>query len=154
MCFRAKSDAVKVFADHNQHVLEPWGGLHEKDSTGATFDAVNERYGLVGRHKVFSYAEALWVATPKSGAGYCLDQIDVKALNDTPPARRAGGFRLPPWAESMRAERAWKTHYSQVSGPAREPGCAMTAIATLLAVFGVGILAIPTLAIAARRSAT
>ena len=34
LCFRTKSDALKVFSDYNLHVTEPWGGLLEKDSSG------------------------------------------------------------------------------------------------------------------------
>jgi hypothetical protein len=100
VCFQTKRDALKVFADANQHVLQSrGGGLYDKDSSGG-FDAINHAYDLTGRCQVNTMAKALWVALPRGSAApkyrpYCLTNIDIKTLNDLPVAAEAGGFRQP-----------------------------------------------------------
>lgn len=95
VCYRTKADALNVFKEYNQHVLQHrGGGLYERDSSGQSFDPINHKYGLEGRHKVTTMREALWVAMPP-GAPYCLARIDLETLNELLPAKEAGGFRLP-----------------------------------------------------------
>jgi hypothetical protein len=112
MCYRRKADALNVFKDYNLHVTENWGGLLQPDSTGATFDAINERYGLRGKKKVKSFAEAYWVAMPPHPP-YCLDRIDIKTLNELPPAQEHGGLRLPNYVYDEIARRAEEKYYQQ-----------------------------------------
>ncbi len=95
VCYRTKADALNVFKEYNAHVLQHrGGGLYERDSSGQSFDPINHKYGLEGRHKVTTMREALWVAMPP-GAPYCLARIDIETLNELLPAKEAGGFRLP-----------------------------------------------------------
>jgi hypothetical protein len=112
MCYRRKADALNVFKDYNHHVTENWGGLLQPDSTGATFDAINERYGLRGKKKVKSFAEAYWVAMPPNPP-YCLDRIDIKTLNELPPAQEHGGFRLPDYVYDEIAKREEARYYRE-----------------------------------------
>ena len=102
-CFARKTDALNVFVDNNLHVVEPWG--IDRPASGGEFDAINERYDLRGKRRVRTLARALWEAMPP-GAPYCLDEIDLATLNDTTPAKEAGGFRLPDEA----AEWRWLKH--------------------------------------------
>jgi hypothetical protein len=101
LCYRSKGDALRVFEDWNRRVIENYGGLDVQVSP-AEFDAVNARYGLTGKRAARSIAEALWEAMPARGP-FCLDQIDLEALNGTSPAREADEklgikFELPDFA--------------------------------------------------------
>jgi len=103
-CYRVKADALKAFQEANRRVIDNYGGETYNQSP-AEFDAINHKYGLKGRRKVRNIAEALWVAMP-SDRPFCLDNIDLDALNDTSPAReakRALGiqFELPDFAHKM-----------------------------------------------------
>ncbi len=95
VCYRRKSDALRVFLDHNYRIVEQHGGPNRKESP-AEFDAVNHKYGTKAR----SIAEAVWAALPTKRRPFCLTDIDLVALNATDPgqnAERAGiqGFVLP-----------------------------------------------------------
>jgi len=118
MCYRRKADALNVFKDYNLHVTENWGGLLQPDSTGATFDAINERYGLRGKKRVKSFAEAYWVAMPPHPP-YCLDRIDIDTLNELPPAQEHGGFRLPDYVYDEIAQREEERYYREQLGRAK-----------------------------------
>lgn len=97
LCYRSKTEALTAFRDANRGTIESWGGL-DVTSSPAEFDAINHRHSdrLRGK-KAITLAQALWAAMP-NGAPYCLDEIDVEALNDTSPGRAGSGFRLPDWA--------------------------------------------------------
>lgn len=90
-CFRSKTAALKAFIEANRNVIDTYGGLDYQVGP-SEFDAVNHKYGT----KVRTIADALWTAMP-SGRPFCLDRIDLEALNDTSPARQSGGgaFVLP-----------------------------------------------------------
>lgn len=93
-CYRTKADALKAFLDANRDIVENYGGADYAQSP-AEFDAINHKYGLKGKRAARSIADAVWYAMPV-GKPYCLDRIDLDALNDTSPAREAGvAFRLP-----------------------------------------------------------
>lgn len=109
-CFKKKADALNVFKDYNQHVLQTrGGGLYDKDTSGG-FDAINERYGLTGKQKVVTMAEALWVAMP-ARSPYCLDRMDVRTLNELPVVAEAGGFRLPDFVHESGADEREDAYY-------------------------------------------
>jgi hypothetical protein len=106
-CFPTKSKALRAFLDVNQEIIENYGGADYQVSP-SEFDAVNHKYSLRGKHAARSIADAVWAAMPERKP-YCLDRIDVDALNDTSPAREAStGFRLPDdvYEDQMAAEEA------------------------------------------------
>lgn len=72
-----------MFRDWNQKVIENYGGPTYATSP-AEFDSVNRKYDT----RVDTIAEALWVTMPKDRP-YCIDDIDLDALNDTSPARES-----------------------------------------------------------------
>lgn len=95
VCWRTKTDLLNVLRDANPKVFEhrEVPGLNERDTSG-TFDPVNHKYGLEGKRKVTTLAQALWAAAP-ARAPFCLDRIDLDVLNAIAPIRRAGGLELP-----------------------------------------------------------
>lgn len=93
VCYRAKSDALRVFLDHNYRIVENYGGPDYHQSP-AEFDAVNRKYGT----SATSIADAVWAALPIKKRPYCLTDIDLEALNDTSPAREAEGAGQPGFA--------------------------------------------------------
>lgn len=99
LCYRTKSAALQAFRDANRTIIEEWGGLDREDSP-AEYDAVNHRHGLKGKRAVRSLSAALWVSMP-SHPPYCLDQLDLMALNDTSPGHIGSGFRLPDWTHEI-----------------------------------------------------
>jgi hypothetical protein len=104
MCYRTKADALKVFLDVNSDIVENYGGADYKVSP-SEFDAINHKYDLKGKRAARTIADAVWAAMPV-GKPYCIDRIDLDALNDTSPAREAGiAFRLPDYVyEAQMAE--------------------------------------------------
>lgn len=109
-CYRRKTDALNVFRERNQDVIDAYGGESYAQSP-AEFDALNVKYGLRrGGRQVRSIAEALWVAMP-SDPPYCLSRIDIDALNETSPGREHPvGFQLPNFIyedDVRRAEADW-----------------------------------------------
>jgi hypothetical protein len=93
-CYATKSAALAKFLDVNYEIVENYGGADYKVGT-SEFDAINRKYDLKGKRAARSIADAVWAAMPV-GKPYCLDRIDLDALNDTSPVHEAGvPFRLP-----------------------------------------------------------
>lgn len=117
LCYRKKSDALRLFLDANYQTIESYGGAGYRQSC-EEFDSINHRYsyGLKRKPCARSIAEAVWYALPGSGQGggppYCLDELDLETLNQTDPGLYHGGFRLPDSAEeailSRDQERRWE----------------------------------------------
>lgn len=94
VCYGTKTKALKAFLDTNYEVVQNYGGADYAVSP-SEFDAVNHKYDLHGKRAARTIAQAVWAAMPE-GKPYCLDRIDLAALNDTSPARDASvAFRLP-----------------------------------------------------------
>lgn len=94
VCHDTKTKALKAFLDTNYEVVQNYGGADYATST-SEFDAINHKYGLTGKRAVSTIAQAVWAAMPE-GKPYCLDRIDIDALNGTSPARESSiPFRLP-----------------------------------------------------------
>lgn len=92
LCYRRKTDALNKFREWNQAVIEDWGGMTAKGSKGE-FDALT-KFEVAPT----DIAEALWVSIPPPPRGrkFCLEDIDLEALNDTSPAvDHPVGFQLP-----------------------------------------------------------
>ena len=92
LCYKRKTDALNAFLDWNSDVVEEYGGMTAKGSSGE-FDAMT-KYGVLPT----DIAEAAWVSLPAPvrGRKFCLEDIDVEALNDTSPGRNHDiGFQLP-----------------------------------------------------------
>jgi hypothetical protein len=94
VCYDTKTKALKAFLDTNYEIVQNYGGADYAVSP-SEFDAVNHKYDLHGKRAARTVAQAVWAAMPE-GKPFCLDRIDLDALNDTSPAREAhAGFRLP-----------------------------------------------------------
>lgn len=120
LCYRSKTQALQAFRDANRGIIESWGGL-DVTSSPSEFDAINHRHsGRLRGKKAITLAQALWASMP-NGAPYCLDQIDIEALNDTSPGRIGSGFRLPNWAYDEQARRMEAKHYAPPSRDELEP---------------------------------
>lgn len=111
-CFRTKTEALRVFRDANQRRIGDWGGMDARSSRGE-FDAINTRYIRRLRGKpAATIAEAFWAAMPP-GPPYCLDELDLEALNETSPGQGGQGFRLPDWMEDARTRAAEAAYYAE-----------------------------------------
>lgn len=92
LCYKTKTEALRKFMDWNTGVVEDYGGPTAKGSRGE-FDALTKF-----EVSPTNIAEALWVSlpAPPRGRQYCLEDIDVEALNDTSPGKdHPVGFQLP-----------------------------------------------------------
>lgn len=117
VCYRTKIEALTKFLETNYQIVENYGGADYKVSP-SEFDAINHKYDLKGKRAARTIAEAVWAAMPV-GKPFCLDRIDLDALNDTSPAREAGiAFVLPDivYATQMAAQEA--QHYAPEPEPA------------------------------------
>lgn len=113
-CFRTKTEALRVFRGANQDTIGHWGGMDLTSSRGE-FDAINTRYLRRLRGKpANTIAQAFWAAMPP-GPPYCLDDLDLDALNETSPGQHGQGFRLPNWMEDDRVRRAEARHYARAA---------------------------------------
>jgi hypothetical protein len=93
-CYQTKSEALARFLEVNYEIVENYGGA-DYEVSPSEFDSINHKYDLKGPKAVRTIADAVWVAMPV-GKPYCLDRIDLDALNDTSPARESSvPFRLP-----------------------------------------------------------
>lgn len=106
LCYWTKTAAMNAFREANQPIIENYGG--ESYRVGLSeFDAINHKYGTKAR----TVAEAMWAAMPP-GRPYCLDEIDLEALNDTSPAREARtNFRLPDYVNELIMQREEAAYY-------------------------------------------
>jgi len=109
-CYARKADALNIFRQYNEHIIEPYGGPEMVHSC-AMFDSVNEKYGLRGKRCAKRIGDAISAALP--GAPYCLDRIDLDALNETIPAQDKGGFRLPDFVLEKQIDDKEAEYYRQ-----------------------------------------
>ncbi len=110
-CYRTKIEALRKFLEVNYRIVENYGGADYKVSP-SEFDSINHKYDLTGKKAARTIAEAVWVAMPV-GRPYCLDRIDLDALNDTSPAREAGvAFVLPDFVYVSEMAEEEARHYA------------------------------------------
>lgn len=115
-CYRTKTEMIKKFLDVNAGIVQGYGGADYAVSP-SEFDAINHKYGLTGKKAVRTIADAVWVAMPV-GKPYCLDRLDLDALNDTSPAREAGmPFILPDVVYESALAKQYAQHYAEVPEP-------------------------------------
>jgi hypothetical protein len=117
-CHTTKTDALRAFvADPaNARTLEGFELYGDESSRSrlyrhcsGVFDAINAKYDLRGARKVCSIDDAIWHAVrPRPGGrGFCLDEVDLEALNDVAAAAQLDTrFRIPEaLIEDIEAER-------------------------------------------------
>lgn len=115
-CYRTKTEMIKKFLDVNAEIVQGYGGADYAVSP-SEFDAINHKYSLTGKKAVRTIADAVWVAMPV-GKPYCLDRLDLDALNDTSPAREAGmPFILPDVVYESALAKQYAQHYAEVPEP-------------------------------------
>ena len=116
VCYDTKTKALKAFLDTNYDVIQNYGGADYAVSP-SEFDSVNHKYSLHGKRAARTIAQAVWASMPE-GKPFCLERIDLDALNDTSPARESQlAFRLPDYvyeaglaAEEERYYRSQQAH--------------------------------------------
>lgn len=117
-CYRSKVRALKAFLDVNRDIVEHYGGPDMQVSP-AEFDAINHKYHLKGRRAARTIAQAVWAAMP-ARRPYCLDTIDLDALNDTSPARELDRYwRLPGHVYDAVAADEQERYYRSLRGVLR-----------------------------------
>ena len=110
VCYDTKTKALKAFLDTNYEVVQNYGGV-DYAASPSEFDAINHKYNLQGKRGVRTIAQAVWAAMPE-GKPYCLDRIDLDALNDTSPARESHlAFRLPDYVYETAFAAEEEKHY-------------------------------------------
>jgi hypothetical protein len=127
IAYRRKRDALNVFMDWNQSLIDlAFNGPSQKQPTDS-FDNFNHKYDLKGKRKIDTFAKAVWFALP-AGAPYYIENIDVNMLNDTSPMRHnaeEGILTIPDFAEERRLvdlEAAyWQEKYGDIF-PEEEEG--------------------------------
>jgi hypothetical protein len=122
LCYPTKSAALAMFLDVNYEIVENYGGADYKVGP-SEFDSINRKYGLKGSRAARSISDAVWAAMPV-GKPYCLDRIDLDALNDTSPVHEAGvPFRLPDYVHEaqMAEQEARRIGYGQAEPDPEEP---------------------------------
>jgi hypothetical protein len=117
MCYRRKVDAANKFLEANTELTEHYSGAGHQESA-AEFDSVNHRYSM-GKRKVRSIAEAVWVTLPPHRPGrydrFCLEDIDIETLNETSPPRDKGvDFRQPDYVIEKRLAEEQAARESEV----------------------------------------
>ena len=118
VCYSTKTKALKAFLDTNYEVVQNYGGVDYAVSP-SEFDAINHKYDLHGKRAVRTIAQAVWAAMPE-GKPYCLDRIDLDALNDTSPSRESQiAFRLPDHAYEAAFSAEEERHYRGLDAHAR-----------------------------------
>jgi hypothetical protein len=118
VCYATKTKALKAFLDTNYEIVQNYGGADYAVSP-SEFDAINHKYSLAGKRAAKTIAEAVWAAMPE-GKPYCLDRIDVDALNDTSPARESHlSFRLPDYVYEADFAAEEERHYRSLGDHAR-----------------------------------
>lgn len=123
LCFRRKTDALNIFRDHNQLLIDTYGGEDARHRP-AEFDAMNDELELRGRRRIRTIADALWYSLkPSDGPPWCIDDIDLDLLNRTTPGQHGAGFTFPDYVqdavEARRAERYYESEYVE-AGPATD----------------------------------
>jgi len=118
VCYDTKTKALKAFMDTNYEIVENYGGANYAVSP-SEFDAINHKYDLRGSRAATTIAEAVWAAMPE-GKPFCLDRIDVDALNDTSPARESHlAFRLPDYVYEAGITAEEEKYYRSLGAHAR-----------------------------------
>jgi hypothetical protein len=118
VCYDTKTKALKAFLDTNYDIVQNYGGA-DYEVSPSEFDAVNHKYSLHGSRVARTIAQAVWAAMPE-GKPFCLDRIDVDALNDTSPAHESGSlFRLPDHVYASEYVRGLERHYRGQEAHAR-----------------------------------
>ena len=109
LCYRSKSRMLNAFLSVNEGYFDI--DLHRRESP-AEFDSVNHKYGTKAR----TLAEAIWAAVPVKRRPYCLEDIDIEALNNTDVGRRIGGFRMPDWYYEKKFDLEQEAYYRKQYG--------------------------------------
>lgn len=118
VCYDTKTKALKAFLDTNYQIVQNYGGVDYAVST-AEFDSINHKYDLRGKRAATTIAQAVWAAMPE-GKPFCLDRIDVDALNDTSPARETHlSFRLPDYVYEAGIAAEEEKYYRSLEAHAR-----------------------------------
>lgn len=118
LCYSTKTKALKAFLDTNYEIVQNYGGADYAVSP-SEFDSINHKYNLRGKQAATTIAGAVWAAMPE-GKPFCLDRIDVDALNDTSPARESHvGFRLPDFVYEANVAAEEERYYRNLGAHAR-----------------------------------
>jgi hypothetical protein len=104
IAYRRKRDALNVFMDWNQSIIDLAFNGPSQVHPYESFDNINSAYGLKGKRRINTFAKAVWFALP-AGGPYYLEDINVDMLNDTTPMINNAEeqlLRIPDYAEERR----------------------------------------------------
>jgi hypothetical protein len=119
VCYPTKTKALKAFLDTNYEIVQNYGGA-DYGVSPSEFDSINHKYDLRGDNAATTIAKAVWAAMPE-GKPFCLDRIDVDALNDTSPARESHlAFRLPDYVHEAGFSAEEEKYHRRQLGHARK----------------------------------
>jgi hypothetical protein len=113
LCYATKTDALNKFRSWNQAVIDEYGGETAGGSRGE-FDAMTKHGALPT-----NIAEALWLSLPpertRYGRGpFCIEDIDVEALNETSAGQgHPAGFTLPEYVSERQIDRRYADWYAR-----------------------------------------
>ena len=118
VCYDTKTKALKAFLDTNYEIVEDYGGP-DYEVSPAEFDAINHKYNLRGNRVAKTIAQAVWAAMPE-GKPFCLDRIDLDALNSTSPVLYSHRvFRLPDHVYEADYAKEQERYYRSLEANAR-----------------------------------
>ena len=118
VCYDTKTKALKAFLDTNYAIIENYGGA-DYEVSPSEFDSINHKYGLRGNRVATTIAKAVWAAMPE-GKPFCLDRIDIDALNSTSPARESDlAFQLPDHVYEANYGKEMERYYRGLEAHAR-----------------------------------
>jgi hypothetical protein len=117
VCYDTKTKALKAFLDVNTDVVQSYGGA-DYEVSPSEFDSINHKYDLRGKQAARTIAQAVWAAMPE-GKPFCLDRLDLAALNDTSPAHESQGFHLPDFVYAADLAAEEERYYRRQMGHAR-----------------------------------
>ena len=104
IAYRRKRDALNVFMDWNQSLIDLAFNGPSQEHPPDSFDNFNSAYGLKGKRRITNFAKAVWFSLP-AGGPYYLEDINVNMLNDMQPMLHNAEeqlLRIPDYAEERR----------------------------------------------------
>jgi hypothetical protein len=102
-CYKSKSDALRVFLDHNMEFIDEAASGETYQHGCSEFDSINRTYQVPRKRCVRTVADAVWYALkgrgPAGQAPFCIRDIDLATLNRTTAGSYGRGFQLPSFVE-------------------------------------------------------
>lgn len=129
-CFKHKSDALRVFLDHNMSFIDRYAAGETYQHGCSEFDSINSKYDIPRSRCARTVVDAVWYALKGRGQGggppYCIKDIDLKALNETTAGSQGGGFELPPTVQEEVLDEDTERYWRDLAVQAGRSDCFIT----------------------------